>query len=72
MEETSTLSGLLPLIIPVVVGVAGVALGYFWGKLKGYVAATEATWDDDLVSMIEGVLADRKADKANDYAPPSE
>ncbi len=69
MEEASTWSDFLPLIIPIVVGVVAAALGYFWGKLKGYVEGTEATWDDDLIAMIETVVAKRKD---NDYSPPSQ
>ncbi len=60
MEETSYLSELWPIIIPVIVGVASVALGYFWGKLKGYAEGTEAEWDDKLIYMIEEVIASKK------------
>ncbi|WP_299444672.1 hypothetical protein [uncultured Rhodospira sp.] len=44
---------LLDMLIPALVGVAGIAIGHLWGRLKEIVKQTDAQWDDELVRAVE-------------------
>ncbi len=56
MNELNDLRGLL---VPLAVGAAGIAGGFFWGRIKANTKATENTWDDALISKVEQIVAER-------------
>ena len=59
MNDLAELWGML---IPFAVGAVGVAIGFFWGRIKAYAKSTPATWDDELVAKVEEIVARKTKD----------
>lgn len=60
MEQVFT-PELLDALVPAVVGVVGLVVGFAWGKLRAWVKGTPATWDDALLNAVENAVAGEKA-----------